>query len=124
MSDEVKRWTVKKDEQGMYLDNGLDVDDPPVGTVLLEPADPLSAAGMRDEIARLAAQLAEAKRYEQMWLERARTMEQSLEMVRDADDDCRRDGLPTIPPAARATIDEALRGTERTAVPTSEGPGK
>jgi hypothetical protein len=32
----------------------------------------------------------------------------ALEMVRDADEDCKRDGLPTIPPAARAKIDAAL----------------
>ena len=33
---------------------------------------------------------------------------EALKMVRDADDDCKRDGLPTIPPAARATIDAAI----------------
>jgi hypothetical protein len=33
---------------------------------------------------------------------------EALTMVRDADDDCRRDGLPTIPPAARSKIDAAL----------------
>ena len=33
---------------------------------------------------------------------------EALKMVRDADDDCKRDGLPTIPPAARATIDVAI----------------
>lgn len=33
----------------------------------------------------------------------------ALEMVRDADDDCKRDGLPTIPATARAKIDAALR---------------
>ena len=32
----------------------------------------------------------------------------ALLMVRDADDDCKRDGLPTIPPTARATIDAAI----------------
>lgn len=32
----------------------------------------------------------------------------ALTMVRDADEDCKRDGLPTIPEAARATIDAAL----------------
>jgi hypothetical protein len=40
----------------------------------------------------------------------------ALEMVRDADEDCKRDGLPTIPPVARATIDRALakaKGEER-----------
>jgi prefoldin subunit 5 len=31
-----------------------------------------------------------------------------LEMVRDADDDCRMDGLATIPAAARQSIDDAL----------------
>jgi hypothetical protein len=30
---------------------------------------------------------------------------EAIEMVRDADDDCKRDGLPIIPPAARAKID-------------------
>lgn len=33
---------------------------------------------------------------------------EALTMVRDADDDCRRDGLPTIPRMARAKIDAAL----------------
>ena len=33
---------------------------------------------------------------------------EALTMVRDADDDCRRDGLPTIPHAARAKIDAAI----------------
>jgi len=32
----------------------------------------------------------------------------ALEMVRDADEDSRRDGLPVMPTAARASIDEAL----------------
>lgn len=32
----------------------------------------------------------------------------ALVMVRDADDDCKEDGLPTIPPMARAMIDAAL----------------
>lgn len=35
-------------------------------------------------------------------------MLEALEMVRDADDDCKRDGLPTIPLAARAKIDAAI----------------
>ena len=32
----------------------------------------------------------------------------ALEMVRDADEDCRRDGLATLPGPARARIDAAL----------------
>lgn len=32
----------------------------------------------------------------------------ALEMVRDADNDCKRDGLPTIPASARAKIDAAI----------------
>lgn len=32
----------------------------------------------------------------------------ALEMVRDADNDCKLDGLPTIPPMARRTIDMAI----------------
>lgn len=35
---------------------------------------------------------------------------EALEMVRDADNDYRRDGLPTIPAAARAKIDAAIVG--------------
>ncbi len=31
-----------------------------------------------------------------------------LEMVHDADEDCKRDGLPTIPAAARSRIDNAI----------------
>jgi len=34
---------------------------------------------------------------------------EALTMIRDADEDCKRDGLPTIPPAARSTIDAAIR---------------
>lgn len=33
---------------------------------------------------------------------------EALEMVRDADEDCKKDGWPTIPAAARAKIDAAL----------------
>ena len=33
---------------------------------------------------------------------------EALEMVRDADDDCKMDGLPTIPGPARAKIDAAI----------------
>lgn len=33
---------------------------------------------------------------------------EALEMVRDADEDCRKDGLRTIPAAARARIEAAL----------------
>ena len=38
----------------------------------------------------------------------AHKMYAALEMVRDADDDCIRDNLETIPQAARAKIDAAL----------------
>lgn len=34
--------------------------------------------------------------------------EEALRMVRDADNDCRADGLPTIPPMPRATIEHAI----------------
>jgi len=34
---------------------------------------------------------------------------ETLEMVRDADNDCHKDGLQTIPPAARKAIDAALK---------------
>jgi hypothetical protein len=33
---------------------------------------------------------------------------EALEMVRDADDDCKRDGLQTIPSMARTRIDRAI----------------
>ena len=33
---------------------------------------------------------------------------EALEMVRDADEDCHKDGLTTIPPVARHRIDMAL----------------
>lgn len=36
----------------------------------------------------------------------------ALEMVRDADEDCRKDGLQTMPPAARATVDRAIAKLE------------
>ena len=35
---------------------------------------------------------------------------EALEMVRDADDDCRRDGLQTMPDMARQKIDRAWEG--------------
>lgn len=38
---------------------------------------------------------------------------EALAMVRDADDDCHRDGLPTMPTAARAKVDAALAKVER-----------
>lgn len=37
---------------------------------------------------------------------------EALTMVRDADEDCRRDGLPTIPAPARAKIDAAIAKAE------------
>lgn len=37
---------------------------------------------------------------------------EALIMVRDADDDCRQDGLPTIPAPARAKIDRAIAKAE------------
>lgn len=37
---------------------------------------------------------------------------EALTMVRDADEDCRRDGLPTIPAPARAVIDAAIAKAE------------
>ena len=32
----------------------------------------------------------------------------TLEMIRDADDDCKKEGLPSMPHAARARVDAAL----------------
>ena len=46
-------------------------------------------------------------------LECKRELQQVLEMVRDADEDCKRDGLQTIPPIARAKIDAALAKAEK-----------
>lgn len=37
---------------------------------------------------------------------------EALVMVRDADEDCKRDGLPTIPGPARSKIDQALAKAE------------
>lgn len=37
----------------------------------------------------------------------------ALTMVRDADNDCKADGLPTIPEAARRTIDSAIAKATR-----------
>lgn len=42
----------------------------------------------------------------------ARDLYEALVMIRDADDDCRRDGLITIPPSARARIDAAIAKAE------------
>jgi hypothetical protein len=36
----------------------------------------------------------------------------ALVMVRDADEDCKLDGLKTIPPIARATVDAAIAKAE------------
>lgn len=36
----------------------------------------------------------------------------ALEMVRDADEDCKRDGLPTMPEFVRARIDAAIAKAE------------
>ncbi len=38
-----------------------------------------------------------------------RVLVEALEMVRDADEDCHRDGLQTIPAPARAKIDAVLK---------------
>ena len=35
-------------------------------------------------------------------------LREALAMVRDADEDCKRDGLRTMPSAARSKIDQAL----------------
>lgn len=45
---------------------------------------------------------------------------EALEMVRDADEDCKKDGLPTIPDAARAKIDRAI--AKATPAPSSPVP--
>ena len=42
------------------------------------------------------------------WIAAAPEMLEALEMIRDADEDCKRDGLPTIPEIARAKIDAAI----------------
>lgn len=49
---------------------------------------------------------------------------EALEMVRDADNDCRRDGLPTIPTAARAKIDAAIAGASDGQRPLPPDPPK
>jgi len=41
-------------------------------------------------------------------MEAAPDLLEALVMVRDADEDCKRDGLPTIPGPARARIDRAI----------------
>ena len=41
----------------------------------------------------------------------------ALVMVRDADDDCRRDGLPTIPGPARGKIDAAIANATTADIP-------
>lgn len=55
-------------------------------------------AEMRADKARIAKLEAENAR-----------LRHTLEMVRDADNDCHKDGLPTIPLTARAAIDGALQ---------------
>ncbi len=58
----------------------------------------LIAASMKDEDANLIAA--------------APDLLAALIMVRDADDDCRADGLPTLPAPARAKIDAAIAKAE------------
>ena len=53
-----------------------------------------------------------------VWLDQSRLiaaapdMLEALVMIRDADEDCRKDGLPTLPPLARFKIDRALAKAE------------
>ncbi|WP_457659544.1 hypothetical protein [Sinorhizobium medicae] len=61
-----------------------------------------------DEIDRLRRELEEARRA----LEPFADLLDALVMVRDADQDCKSDGLPTIPPIARAKIDNAIAKSE------------
>lgn len=44
----------------------------------------------------------------------------ALEMIRDADEDCKKDGLPTLPHAPRKAIDEALGQAKKTLHPFTE----
>jgi hypothetical protein len=54
----------------------------------------VTCAGQRDANARL--------------ISAAPSLLEALEMVRDADEDCKKDGLPTIPVLARKKIDAAI----------------
>lgn len=53
-----------------------------------------------------------------VWLDQSRLiaaapdMLEALVMIRDADEDCRKDGLPTLPPLARFKIDRAIAKAE------------
>lgn len=73
--------------------------------------------GEKAEVAELSAVVAQQHTAGLRAIEDRRRMQEridaltgALEMVRDADDDCGRDGLPTIPAPARARIDEVLGG--------------
>ena len=61
---------------------------------MADPHDDAIPAEERDANARLIAA--------------APALLEALEMVRDADDDCHRDDLPWLPPAARSAIDAAI----------------
>jgi hypothetical protein len=65
-------------------------------------------AEQRERIAQQEAQRVEQKRRAGLYPE----LLEALRMVRDADDDCHKDGLSTMPPAARATIDAAITKAE------------
>ena len=56
---------------------------------------------------------ARTKRMNELRNQRDELLE-ALVMVRDADEDCKRDGLPTIPSSARAKIDAAISKAEKT----------
>lgn len=69
----------------------------------------------REQRDRLKEELQDARlfwaKYEDRYFEAREQRDklaEALEMVRDADDDCHKDGLPTIPPVARHEIDQAL----------------
>lgn len=57
-----------------------------------------------DEFKRLDARIASLEK-------EVSVLRHALEMVRDADNDCRKDGLQTMPSVARATIELALSST-------------
>ncbi|TVR06676.1 MAG: hypothetical protein EA385_15270 [Salinarimonadaceae bacterium] len=85
-------YTIAEYRHGDAVAFSIVADGVPLGTVYALKGDP-GRTRQRANVSLLAAS----------W-----DLREALEMVRDADNDCRADGLRTMPPIVRAKIDAAL----------------